>query len=262
MNSNSENSIASNLALHNFKGSQINQTTEDTLINGVLIPKGFVNATEMCVANGKKLQKYFDNKTTKEFLTEYKRCNPNLGAIRIVPNGKEGYGGTYVSLDIALHLGTWVSPEFAVWAMRVLRHVVNKDFKALTAEALEAEQKLNSIWDKVRKAGIITRRSLTDAIKEWYSRNPNGTTRPIHAMYAVTTNAIYQALWSLDAKGLESILDCGRNESRDYLDSESLKVLDRAEARVMEFIDEDNIKPIDAVNLAGIRKSKTVPLKK
>jgi hypothetical protein len=110
-----------------------------------------------------------------------------------------------------------------------------------------------------RLKGKVTRRTLTDAIKEWYERNPNGSSRPQHAMYAVTTNKIYQVLWGKTAIEIESLLGCERNKSRDFMTTECLQVLDRAEHRVMEFIDDDNIKPIDAVELSGLRKSR-VPL--
>ena len=116
-------------------------------------------------------------------------------------------------------------------------------------------------WLTARIKGKVARRGLTDAIKDWYIRNPNGTSRPQHVMYAVTTNRIYQALWGLDAMCLESILRCGRNKARDFMDSDSIKLLDRAESNVCDYIDDDNIKPVDAVSLANIRKSKKPPFK-
>jgi hypothetical protein len=73
-------------------------------------------------------------------------------------------------------------------------------------------------------------------------------------MIAQTTNLVYQALWGLDAMQLEEHLGCGRNESRDYLSEPDLRILDRAEANVTEYIDDDNIKPIEAVRLANLRR--------
>ena len=106
---------------------------------------------------------------------------------------------------------------------------------------------------KARMRGKAVRRTLTDAIKLWYERNPNQTSKPEWLMYAETTNLIYQALWNVDALQLESKIGCKRNKSRDYLADSSLKELERAEANVCDVIDYDNIKPCDAVSVARIR---------
>lgn len=126
-------------------------------------------------------------------------------------------------------------------------------------EKFEKEDRQN--WLKTRMAGKVTRRGLTEAIKDWYERNPGGTSRPPHAMFAQTTNLIYKALWGMEAVQLEKHLGCGRHESRNFMDEKSLKLLDRAEGNVMDFIDEDNIKPVDAVPMANIRKAKALPLR-
>lgn len=148
---------------------------------------------------------------------------------------------------VALELARWISSEFSVWANTTLWHVINNNYLALTPEAEQAKQKVQSIWQEIRDAGKITRRTLTDAIKDWFERNPN---------------AVYQALWGLIASELEKLLGCERHQSRDYMDSTSLKLLDRAEANVCDFIDMDNIKPVDAVPLANIRKAKFTPARR
>jgi hypothetical protein len=251
----------SNLTSHMFNGQAINQLSEDTVIGGVTIPKGYVNATEMCKANGKKLAGYLRNKSTEEFLIamedDMQICTSSL----IIEIEAYGLQGTWVHHLIALDLAAWISPKFKVWANKTLWYVINGDFKALTPEAQKAKDELDAIWERVRDAGKVTRRGLTDAIKDWYERNPGGTSRPLHAMISHTTNLIYKALWGMDAVQLEKHLGCDRNKSRDFMDEKSLKLVDRAESLVMDYIDEDNIKPVDAVPLANIRKAKTPPLR-
>jgi hypothetical protein len=230
-----------------------------------MIPKGFVNATEMCKANGKKLNKYFENSKTQPFLDALSKINvkkqtPCKGdTVIILTEGANENRGTWVSFEVAVNLAQWISPEFAAWASIVLASVLKGDSLALTEELAEAQEKLLEGWIEVRKAGKVTRRTLTDAIKDWYIRNPDGSSRPQHVMYAVTTNKIYQVLWNKTALEIEALLGCERNKSRDFMSVECLQVLDRAEHRVMEFIDNDNIKPVDAVELSGLRKSR-VPL--
>lgn len=157
---------------------------------------------------------------------------------------------------VVISIAAWISPEFEVWASDVLLRVINGEFLALTAEADQAKKTLDDFWQKVRAEGKVTRRTLTDAIKDWYINNSDSTTYPQSAMYANTTNAIYQALWGMTALEIESRLGCDRNQLRSHLSEACLKDLERAEHRVMEFVDDDKIKPVDAVLAADLRKSR------
>jgi KilA-N domain len=249
------------LASHQFKEHQITQISEDTVIGGVLIPKGYCNATEICKANGKRWVKYTEYSKTQEYLTLLRESFSGTDLIITISASVNELRGTWVHHLIALDLAAWLSPEFKLWANKTLWHVINDNFQALTPEAEEAKKQLQLIWNEIRQAGIVTRKSLTSVIKTWYENNPGVTSRPTHNMYSETTNHIYQALWNLDAKGLEAILDCDRHDARNHMDANSLKLLERAEANVMDYIEEDNIKPVDAVNLANIRTAKTLPTK-
>jgi hypothetical protein len=250
------------LTSHQFNDKVINQLAEDTVIGGVIVPKGYINATEMCKANGKQMKDWNKNKSSEALLQAY--FSKGVESPPLIAIGNEEsfeFRGTWVSFPLAMNIAQWCSAEFAVWSGEVLSLVIKGDFKTLTHEAQLAKENLDKIWQEVRDAGKVSRRGLTDAIKDWYARNPNGTSRPQHLMYAVTTNKIYQALWDMDALQLEKHLDCNRNESRNYLDAVSLKLLARAEENVMDYIDDDNIKPLDAVPLANIRKAKVLPEK-
>jgi KilA-N domain len=242
---------------HDFSGKQINQLLEDTEIAGQIISKGFVNATSMCKANGKKINDYTRLKTTNAYIEALSRSTGIVADLLVINNESKGTNderGTWVHVDIAIHLSMWLSPDFAVWATQVLKRVINGEYSALTKEAQEAEDKLKELWEKIRSAGKVKRRQLTDAIQDWYVRNPSGTSRPEWLMYAVTTNAIYKALWDMDAKQIEDFLGCERNQLRNFISADSLQELERSEANVSEYIDFDNIKPIDAVPLANIRR--------
>lgn len=248
----------SSFALHQWQNVIIFHATEDiTIKDGRIIPKGYVNATQMCKANKKTWSNYIKSEKAKSFSTKLSTTllNGRASIITIEGGVTTDIYGTYVHPLLAKHLALWLSDDFALWAIVVIDAVINGDFKALTPEAEEAQRKVQDIWEQIRTAGKATRRLLTDSIKEWYIRNPNGTSRPPHVMYAITTNAIYQALWKMDALELEDFLGCGRHEVRDNIDLKSLKTLDRAEANVMEYIDLDNIKPVDAVALANIRNA-------
>lgn len=254
-----------------YNDKQINQARQDTVLAGKLIPKGYCNATEMCKANGKKWNDYAKLKSSKAYW-EGLSLDTNLFVSSLVieikgtPNGDASLQGTWVHPEIAMDLSQWVSVDFRIWANRTLRLVLNNEFEAQTENAEKAQARLEdleqSLWEKARIIGKCTRRTLTDSVKDWYSCNPNGSSRPIGVMIAQTTNLVYQSIWGMDALQLEAYLSCGRHEVRDNLSEPDLRRLDRAEARVTEFIDEDNIKPVDAVKLADIRKAKTMPQSK
>ena len=99
---------------------------ENTLINQRAID-GYVNATAMCQAVGKKLGHYLENKTTKDFLVE---LSSDIGIpipelVQIVSGGISSSQGTWVHPDIAIHLGQWCSPKFAVQVSKWVREWAN-----------------------------------------------------------------------------------------------------------------------------------------
>lgn len=245
---------------HLFDGANVSQASEDFYIGRHRIPKGYVNLTEMCKAGNKKLSGYTRLKRTEAYVAVVANdtsINTSDLFVEVLGGGysvRADEQGTWGHHLIALSLAAWISPEFELLANKVLWGVINGDSQALTEELEHNQALLKEGWQKIRDAGKSTRRTLTDSIKAWYTENPNATTRPMGVMIAQVTNLIYQAMWGMDAMQLEEYLGCGRHESRDHLSEPDLKVLDRMEGNVMDFIDYDSIKPVDAVPLARIRR--------
>ena len=152
-----------------------------------------------------------------------------------------------VWLHFALNGNELAQGLLVACTIEAIERRADKAFGRIVTEQ-ERNEKLKS-----RIAGIQTRKTLTKSIQDWYARNPNGTTRPMHAMISTVTNLVYQRLWGMDAKQLEDHLGCARHEARNYLDPISLRNLERAEDNLIEFICEDNLKPVDAVPLVNIR---------
>jgi len=98
---------------HNAEGEIINQRVTD----------GYVNATAMCKAAGKRMNHYNDLATTKPFLEELSAVTgiPATRLVISISGGIPHLQGTWVHPQVAIHLAQWLSPRFAVlvsqWVM-------------------------------------------------------------------------------------------------------------------------------------------------
>ena len=273
---------------HNFNDKAIGQTSSETDINGVTIPKGYVNLSQMCKVNPKKkLNDYLSNLNTLDYLIALSEnpmaetYSPPGGRIPVSDNHEGsssalvfglksgllirtydkigGQGDIYSQIEIAIHAAQWISPQLAVWANRTLRLVINGEFKALTEEAKQAEKELQVRWEKIRSGTIVTRRTLTDSIQEWLNRPDTATTCPHAIIYANCTNQLYLALWGVTAVDIRCHfgLISAKQLTRDHLSAAALKALDFAEAKVIEAIDHDGATPHkNAVAIARVRRAK------
>lgn len=237
---------------HEFEGKIISQTSEDTWIGKYLIPRGYVNLTKMCSTNGKKLSGYLRLVGTKEYIQALEdniKNDVQINASSVVIQ-VEGYGSTQSTwghIEIALDLAKWVNTDFRIWANRALSLVIRGEYKALTPEAELAAQKLNKLWDEIRKHSKETRRELTDAIAAYIKRHPNLTDSYTEEIWWKTTNKMYRVVFGMDAIELEKLLGCSRHESRDYLSKKCLTAVDRAESDICDLIDNRDIEPCLAV---------------
>ena len=80
------------------------------------ITDGYVNATAMCKACGKKFNDYYRLSSTKEFLLELSAVTgiPATGLVQTIQGGTPDFQGTWVHPQAAINLGQWLSPKYAV----------------------------------------------------------------------------------------------------------------------------------------------------
>lgn len=108
---------------------------EARLWNGHAIQRrqvdGFVNATAMCRASGKRWGNYFANERTREYICALAASlgaqipcraavtgNPVTGIhglIHVIRGGNPELQGTWIHPRLAVDLARWISPAFAVW---------------------------------------------------------------------------------------------------------------------------------------------------
>lgn len=87
---------------------------------------GYMDATAMCKANGKKFNDYWRNKSTQEFVEALATDAgiPASGLVEVRKGGTSAEQGTYVHPRIATHLAQWCSAKFAVavsgWVLDIL----------------------------------------------------------------------------------------------------------------------------------------------
>lgn len=95
---------------------------------------GYVNATALCKSAGRELKSYLRTDGTKAFIEELadvvQICTTDL--VQIKQGGKPEEQGTYVHPLVAVNLGQWLSPKFAVFVSMVIE---GKFLKPLSQEA-------------------------------------------------------------------------------------------------------------------------------
>lgn len=118
------------------------QAIEGRQWNGVTIQRrqsdGFINATAMCKAGGKRWNHYASNERTEEYMVALQRhleaenpCgaavagNPatlsygiaerTAALIDVRQSGRPDQQGTWIHPRLAVDLARWISPAFAVW---------------------------------------------------------------------------------------------------------------------------------------------------
>ncbi len=91
--------------------------------NGVEIQRrptdGYVNATAMCKANGKRWHEYHSNQRTQDYIAALAGALRSAGnpadPIQTITTGPNHLRGTWVHPQLAVDLARWISPAFAVW---------------------------------------------------------------------------------------------------------------------------------------------------
>lgn len=91
---------------HDYRGEIIAQRAKD----------GYINATAMCQAAGRKLNDYTRLGTTSAFITELAGSTgiPADLLVSTITTGSNEHRGTWVHPQVATHLAQWASPRFAV----------------------------------------------------------------------------------------------------------------------------------------------------
>lgn len=81
---------------------------------------GYINASAMCRAGGKRWNHYQANERTQAYIHALAAdagipATGNQGLIRSIQGGRPELQGTWIHPRLAVDLARWISPAFAVW---------------------------------------------------------------------------------------------------------------------------------------------------
>jgi hypothetical protein len=118
---------------------------------------------------------------------------------------------------------------------------------------LQFEAKDRQVWLVDRMKSKVTRRSLTDAIKDYILAHPELSENAVKFMYSNITDATYRSLFGRSCKKLEGDLQVERHKLRDSLNVKELNHLNAFEDLAMRLIDDHEYSPGDAIREAEQR---------
>lgn len=100
---------------HQYSLSLISHQVQNSIVEQ-RASDGYINATAMSKAAGKKIANYSENDSTKQFL---QALSADIGIpiselVQTIKGGEPHLQGTWVHPQVAIHMAQWLSPQFAV----------------------------------------------------------------------------------------------------------------------------------------------------
>lgn len=84
---------------------------------------GFINATQLCQAGGKKFNHWKSLDSTKE-LIEALENESGIPVSQLIDMKKDIYKDIWIHPDLAFQLAQWISPQFTLQILRLVRELV------------------------------------------------------------------------------------------------------------------------------------------
>ena len=164
----------------------------NTEINIPVSKDGYVNCTKLCQAGNKRIDNWNRLKQSKELIDAYSKLPHYRGSL-ILRSIEGKNGGTYYPIDIAIQIGQWISPSFALQVSRWTRELLlfgkvelgqeksNKELENKFQEQIKllTQEKQQAIQEKeqvIQEKETITRRlsSVTQNHNKMLKRRRRG----------------------------------------------------------------------------------------
>ena len=105
---------------------------------------GYVNATLLCKASGKRIDNWMRLDSTKNLFREFSNSLRSEG-VKSTDCLEGKYGGTFIHPDLAVQLAQWISPSFSLQVSRWIRELL------LTGKVELGKEKSNEELENVYK---------------------------------------------------------------------------------------------------------------
>lgn len=136
-----------------FKGKYMH--IQDFNYNGTIIQRradGFINLTQMCQANGKRLTHWLNLKSTQDYI-EYIATEDGIAAtdvIEVIQGGS--IQGTWGHPELAIDLAKWISNQFRRWCNAHIFNLMATGKTSIEIDPIE-EMQLKLEYQKLQNQG-------------------------------------------------------------------------------------------------------------
>lgn len=120
---------------------------------------GFINLTQMCQANGKKLENFLKTTKTQEYVTALSR-SMQIEVTDVIKGGNPQLQGTWGHPSLAINLARWISADFAVWCDAHIFNLMTSGKTSLDIDPLE-EMKLKIEYERLKGQNLQSEFALT-----------------------------------------------------------------------------------------------------
>jgi hypothetical protein len=161
---------------------------------------GYVNATGMCKANGKKWNDYYRQERTFQYLQALEgSAGFPADLIQTISDGPNEGRGTYVHPRLAVDLARWISPEFAVWMDGWFLEEIEKQAQPvpqpaqLTPEAtLACLERSVSLLERIGGFDDRDRIQFSDMVRNTAARASGGLLLPPGTEFMAVTDLLLE----------------------------------------------------------------------
>ena len=101
------------------------QKPPDLELNGIVMlcrEDGYIDATKLCQAGGKKFNDWYRLEQTND-LIQALNLKTGIDAIKLIDSKKGRYGGSWIHPDLAVQLAQWISPMFSLQVSSWVREI-------------------------------------------------------------------------------------------------------------------------------------------
>lgn len=170
-----------NLESRSWNGTAISRRTTD----------GFVNATAMCKANGKRWNDYFDTDRATQYLEALSETT-GIPVVSLYQSEMGRNGGTWVHPQVSVDLARWISAPFAVFMDNWFLEEVNgrvsqvRDTQLPAPDVLETVDRAMGLLERLGGVDERAQMLLRDVVLNHTMKAAGGTAPMLEAAKELT----------------------------------------------------------------------------